>query len=1075
MILTNALIRTGGSEASGPPEAYIAFDNNPACLFETVIINYNSVGVKPMVTTVTVSDPNGKVVFNSDKTGNNSDSFIVELEGEYTGTITSTNILGDVTDTTTLIVGEGVVPTISISNSVKDTVFYQQMFSPGAGMDTDTEFTWSIYHRGDLSYAYRRYTFDYTVEILDPDGGVVYSHSEDNVTDNVNDKKMNGSFTHTTDILGDYTVNVTATNMIGTSTETHTVSCVTIPSIEGEVINACTGFAWYPEPEYNVSISDRKASEWGWWFELDDPDKDHPAPSMPGYIQIGLSSKYAENIQFEWINPEGVVLYTKNWNKGSLNFSERVSMSSLDQFPKTRGECAARLTLSNQFETKVINTYIPCFNDLYDKENTPSINFHPHGAMEHDNVDLIWDAKGGTDIAVEWKDPDGTVLGTSSKNTASEDILNLIEGGYTATIVAKKGGHFREDTAFLHSSPYEEPKPSIYFTPTSPVVGGKIKLHWNSMSSPNLPPRTASVEWTDPDGTVLGTYTDLEGEAQFDVDKEGRYNAQIDVTTPEGLVVSSATSVRAVPMFFVVPKFHILHKGTPNRYTQLNGTGYTENGIIYEVDIESNGCDIAINKEVYWKYETIDTKFEMSVDGGPWTNMSLGGPEDSAYADKHTSYINYVGKVPWGYPCNVKIKMFFGPSIDKSWDGVFQPPATSGNSTQYFPKNQDYDPLYMEGNKWAYDYNQHHTGPHPSPSGYSFRSDSIRLTIGGQKTGGSQGRSDPLYPMAASRGWNCSGKAIMDRPMNFYNSCPAFTDRFASSGSITKYMRVEPDWPHTGWGSEKHSRLTTFTVPSGVTTMYANCVGSGGRYSNVVGAPFSPPGGGAYASGSFSVTPGEVITLQVKYTGGNDGYSAVKRADGTVLVKAVQGQNGTRTLGGHVCKGGQASACVGSVKHSGGDGGKTGGPWAFTGLSNGYNIGGCGGAAGPGGKGGNGGNGHYGGSANSSQARGGSGTGGSASGGNSSGIASDPGVIPGHNYGHIQEGGAVGILGKRESGQAYLAPAGKQAWTSANHGSTSFLCEYFSVDGAAKNARYPEGYFGRGGWHGDNGGVYVWY
>ena len=146
MILTNALIRTGGSEASGPPEAYIAFDNNPACLFETVIINYNSVGVKPMVTTVTVSDPNGKVVFNSDKTGNNSDSFIVELEGEYTGTITSTNSLGDVTDTTTLIVGEGVVPTISISNSVKDTVFYQLMFSPGAGLDRDTEFTWSIHH-----------------------------------------------------------------------------------------------------------------------------------------------------------------------------------------------------------------------------------------------------------------------------------------------------------------------------------------------------------------------------------------------------------------------------------------------------------------------------------------------------------------------------------------------------------------------------------------------------------------------------------------------------------------------------------------------------------------------------------------------------------------------------------------------------------------------------------------------------------------------------------------------------------------------------------------------------------------
>jgi hypothetical protein len=197
-----------------------------------------------------------------------------------------------------------------------------------------------------------------------------------------------------------------------------------------------------------------------------------------------------------------------------------------------------------------------------------------------------------------------------------------------------------------------------------------------------------------------------------------------------------------------------------------------------------------------------------------------------------------------------------------------------------------------------------------------------------------------------------------------------------------------------------------------------------------------------------------------------------------VLVKAVQGQNGTRTLGGHVCKGGQASACVGSTKHSGGDGGKTGGPWNFTSKSNGYNIGGCGGAAGPGGKGGNGGNGHYGAAPSntvSSQGLPQNGTGGSASGGSSSGVSSNYANTPGNNHGHIQQGGCVGIIGKGKSGVGYKHIDGSViTWETANHGSTSFY--YNNVDHyKQRNQSYPEGYFGGGSWHGDNGGVYVWY
>jgi hypothetical protein len=47
-------------------------------------------------------------------------------------------------------------------------------------------------------------------------------------------------------------------------------------------------------------------------------------------------------------------------------------------------------------------------------------------------------------------------------------------------------------------------------------------------------------------------------------------------------------------------------------------------------------------------------------------------------------------------------------------------------------------------------------------------------------------------------------------------------------------------------------------------------------------------------------------------------------------------------------------------------------------------------------------------------------------------------------------------------------------WTTGNHGSTSFT--YHPVtENRQGNCSAPEGFFGGGSWHGDNGGVYIWY
>jgi hypothetical protein len=198
------------------------------------------------------------------------------------------------------------------------------------------------------------------------------------------------------------------------------------------------------------------------------------------------------------------------------------------------------------------------------------------------------------------------------------------------------------------------------------------------------------------------------------------------------------------------------------------------------------------------------------------------------------------------------------------------------------------------------------------------------------------------------------------------------------------------------------AQTTTFTVPGGCTSISAVCVGGGGGGGarDQSDEPGGGGGGGALAYRTFSVTPGESLTVTVGAggnggTGGNDGTAggttSISRG-GTVLVSAAGGGGGEGDSGGG---GAGGSARTGDGGGNGGNGGS---------CNDGNNGAGGGGA---GGYSGNGGNGANGGTTNTS------GTAGSGGGGGGSGTASDS---------TSGGGGGVGILGAGANGTA--GPAG---------------------------------------------------
>jgi hypothetical protein len=145
-------------------------------------------------------------------------------------------------------------------------------------------------------------------------------------------------------------------------------------------------------------------------------------------------------------------------------------------------------------------------------------------------------------------------------------------------------------------------------------------------------------------------------------------------------------------------------------------------------------------------------------------------------------------------------------------------------------------------------------------------------------------------------------------------------------------------------GSQSFTASGMFIVPAGVTTITVELVGAGGAGGGNGGGG---GGGGGYASGIYSVTPGDSIYIDVGTAGGGPNGGAANIAQ--LGITAYGGDNGTSVSNPNIGGGGVGGNANGGniANNTGGDGG--GGYWTYFG-------GGGGGAAGPAGNGVAGGN-----------------------------------------------------------------------------------------------------------------------
>ena len=184
----------------------------------------------------------------------------------------------------------------------------------------------------------------------------------------------------------------------------------------------------------------------------------------------------------------------------------------------------------------------------------------------------------------------------------------------------------------------------------------------------------------------------------------------------------------------------------------------------------------------------------------------------------------------------------------------------------------------------------------------------------------------------------------------------------------------------------------TFTVPSGVTSLTVEAIGSGGDISSPFGNG-GAGGGGAYAKSVITVTPGQTIYYSVLGNANTDAWlnksanSAPTSASNGVLAQA--GQTATGATGG---AGGSAGSSIGQTTYAGGAGGTS---------TTSTNSSGGGGSGGPTGAGKNGGGGK------SNAGGGGGGAGGASS---TSGGDGDIGVGKGGagGQGPLGTGGGAG-------------------------------------------------------------------
>ena len=113
------------------------------------------------------------------------------------------------------------------------------------------------------------------------------------------------------------------------------------------------------------------------------------------------------------------------------------------------------------------------------------------------------------------------------------------------------------------------------------------------------------------------------------------------------------------------------------------------------------------------------------------------------------------------------------------------------------------------------------------------------------------------------------------------------------------------------------NQTTNWTVPSGVTSICAVCIGAGA--SGFLTGIYTSGGGGALSyTNNIAVTPGEVLQVVAGSggSGGEGGGESYISRSGTTLILAAGGDDAYFS-GSY---GGLASSGVGAVRYSGGDG-----------------------------------------------------------------------------------------------------------------------------------------------------------
>jgi len=254
---------------------------------------------------------------------------------------------------------------------------------------------------------------------------------------------------------------------------------------------------------------------------------------------------------------------------------------------------------------------------------------------------------------------------------------------------------------------------------------------------------------------------------------------------------------------------------------------------------------------------------------------------------------------------------------------------------------------------------------------------------------------------------------------------------------------------------------TTWTVPVGVTSITAVCVGGGGGAGGFGPSyPGSGGGGGGLSFGStILVTPGDVLYIRVG-SGGTGGISTTSGAGGETSGTAGESSyiktgshSGTSLLEGgggggggigYLSSGGSGGISTGISRTNGGAGGKGGSQDG--GSSRGSGGGGAGGYTGVGGTGGNGGS-------LLPFVKGGSGSGGGAGGGSASSSSFTDEVF--------NPGGGVGIFSQGDSG---LGGTGSSSGVFFYGGGPGSGGQYGSAStGNGANQRSVGGLYGGGG------------